>query len=150
MVIIRESIIADAPHILEFQIKMALETENLVLDKIVVNSGVKAVFKDKSKGIYYVAEIDGKVVGSALTTFEWSDWRNGRVLWFQSVFIMKNHRGKGIFRKMYGYIKELVNHPDSDLKGIRLYVDKTNKSAQAVYNKLGMKNHHYELYEWMK
>jgi len=128
MVIIRESIIADAPHILEFQIKMALETENLVLDKIVVN----------------------KVVGSALTTFEWSDWRNGRVLWFQSVFIMKNHRGKGIFRKMYGYIKELVNHPDSDLKGIRLYVDKTNKSAQAVYNKLGMKNHHYELYEWMK
>ncbi len=150
MVIIRESIIADAPHIVEFQIKMALETESLLLDKTIVSSGVEAIFKDKSKGVYYVAEIDGKVIGSTLTTFEWSDWRNGRVLWFQSVFIMKNRRGNGVFRKMYEHIKRIVDHPDSDLKGIRLYVDKTNKPAQAVYNKLGMKNHHYELYEWMK
>ena len=30
-----------------------------------------------------------------------------------------------------------------------LYVDKTNTSAQKVYEKLGMENHHYEMYEWM-
>ncbi len=150
MVTIRESIPADAPYIVEFQLTMALETENLILDKTTVSSGVEAVFKNKSKGIYYVAEIDGKVVGSSLTTFEWSDWRNGHVLWFQSVFIMKNQRGKGIFKKMYNHIKEKVIHPDTDLRGIRLYVDKTNISAQKVYAKLGMHNHHYEMYEWMK
>ena len=34
--------------------------------------------------------------------------------------------------------------------GLRLYVDKTNTSAQEVYTRLGMSKEHYELYEWLK
>jgi len=37
-----------------------------------------------------------------------------------------------------------------ELMGLRLYVDKQNKLAQEVYEKLGMNKHHYELYEWLK
>jgi len=128
---------------------MALETENLELSGLTVNNGVKAVFKDKSKGTYYVAELDGKIVGSLLTTYEWSDWRNGRVLWIQSVYVEKQHRGKGIYRKLYEHVKKLVEHDKTDFRGIRLYVDKSNSSAQKVYEKLGMESHHYEMYEWM-
>jgi RimJ/RimL family protein N-acetyltransferase len=29
-------------------------------------------------------------------------------------------------------------------------VDKRNKSAQEVYEKLGMSKEHYELFEWLK
>jgi predicted GNAT family acetyltransferase len=39
---------------------------------------------------------------------------------------------------------------DPDLRGIRLYVDKTNAVAKAVYQKLGMNGEHYQMYEWMK
>ncbi|MCK5105815.1 MAG: GNAT family N-acetyltransferase [Cyclobacteriaceae bacterium] len=149
MIKIREANRSDAPSIIDFQLKMALETENLELTKSVLESGVKAVFDEDSKGAYYVAEVDGTVVGSLLTTYEWSDWRNGQILWIQSVYVANEFRGKGIYRNMYEYIKNKVRDHKLDFKGIRLYVDKTNGVAQKVYKKLGMENHHYEMYEWM-
>jgi len=149
MILIRKAKLTDSHQIVSFQVQMALETENLVLEKRIVEIGVEAVFQDKTKGTYYVAEIEGKVVGSLLTTYEWSDWRNGRVLWIQSVFVEADQRGKGVYRKLYEYVKERVQLDDTDFRGIRLYVDKTNTAAQKVYEKLGMENHHYEMYEWM-
>lgn len=149
MIRIREAVSTDSKHIIDFQLKMAQETENLKLDKSVVTLGVQAIFNDPAKGTYYVAEGDGNVVGSLLTTYEWSDWRNGQVLWIQSVYILKESRGKKIYSKMYAYVKSKVEINSATFKGIRLYVDKTNESAQKVYQKLGMENHHYEMYEWM-
>ena len=140
---------SDKSQIAQFQIEMALETENLALDKDVVDLGVQAIFDDSSKGSYFVAEAKGKVVGSLLTTYEWSDWRNGQVIWIQSVFVKKPYRGQGAFRKLYEYIKDIVLSEKNDYRGIRLYVDKSNISAQKVYEKLGMQNHHYETFEWM-
>lgn len=134
--------------IVDFQLKMALETENLLLDKQIVTKGVKAVFNDRSKGCYYVACIEDVVIASLLTTYEWSDWRNGTVIWIQSVFVVPEYRRNGIFRAMYEYIMEIVNNED-EYKGIRLYVDKTNKAAQKVYQALAMNGEHYQLYEWM-
>ena len=149
MIKIRKANIHDSPSIVEFQLKMALETEELQLNKSTVEEGVKAVFADENKGNYYVAELEDKVVASLMTTYEWSDWRNGRVLWIQSVFVDKMHRGKGIYRKLYEHVREIVKNDDTDFRGIRLYVDKTNLSAQKVYARMGMENHHYEMYEWM-
>jgi ribosomal protein S18 acetylase RimI-like enzyme len=37
-----------------------------------------------------------------------------------------------------------------DLRGLRLYVDKSNANAQKVYEALGMSGEHYHLYEWLK
>ena len=149
MITVREAIPSDGQSIVAFQLEMALETENFHLDKCTVERGVNAVFKDSEKGTYYVAEIEEEIIGSLLTTFEWSDWRNGRVLWIQSVFVKKNHRGKGVYRLLYQHIKSIVESNESDFRGIRLYVDKSNAKAQKVYQKLGMQNHHYELFEWM-
>jgi len=149
MVQVRTAKISDSPQIKDFQIRMAMETENLQLDASVVEKGVNAVFKDESKGTYYVAELDGKVVASLLTTYEWSDWRNGQVLWIQSVYVSPEYRGLGIYRRLYEHIKDIVKSHKNNFRGIRLYVDKTNKNARNVYEKLGMENHHYEMYEWM-
>jgi ribosomal protein S18 acetylase RimI-like enzyme len=71
------------------------------------------------------------------------------VIWIQSVYITSLHRGKGIYKKMYEHIQQMVM-ADPDLLGIRLYVDKTNKPAQQVYKKLGMNGEHYQVYEWVK
>jgi len=149
MVKIRDAVIADKEQIVEFQLAMALETENLLLDKYVVDLGVEAVFRDPSKGNYYVAENNGKVIGSLLITFEWSDWRNGQIVWIQSVFVDKDYRGQGVFKMLYEHIKSRVLNEENGFRGIRLYVDKSNESARKVYEKLGMENHHYETYEWM-
>ena len=132
-----------------FQENMALETENITLDKETVRQGVKAVIADVNKGAYYIAEKNGEIIASLLTTFEWSDWRNGTVLWIQSVYVLPEHRGKGIYKAMYQHIQALVSK-NNQLKGIRLYVEKNNHTAQKVYEKLGMTSEHYQLYEWLK
>jgi L-amino acid N-acyltransferase YncA len=147
--LIREAIVKDIPHLLDFQLKMALETENITLEISSLTLGVNRLFKDPTKGRYYVAEENDEVIGCLMTTFEWSDWRNGTVLWIQSVYVSRDHRGKGVYKKMYDHIKQMVD-TDPDLKGIRLYVDKANDAAQQVYRNLKMNGEHYQVYEWMK
>lgn len=57
MIIIRNAVLDDAISIIEFQQKMALETEGVnPYDYHTVTEGVHAVFKDGDKGAYYVAE----------------------------------------------------------------------------------------------
>jgi len=147
--LIREATENDIPSLLDFQLKMALETENITLEISSLTLGVHRLFKDPTKGRYYVAEEDRDVVGCLMTTYEWSDWRNGTVLWIQSVYVTKEHRGQGVFKEMYKHIKLLVEN-DPDSKGIRLYVDKSNAAAQRTYQKLGMNGDHYTVFEWMK
>jgi ribosomal protein S18 acetylase RimI-like enzyme len=147
--IIRKAKKDDAGQITAFQLHMALETENLKLEKNIVDRGIAQVFSDPSKGTYYVAEKKGQVIASLLTTYEWSDWRNGTVLWIQSVYVLPEFRGNGVYKNMYRHIQQLVEH-DKQLKGIRLYVDQTNIGARQVYQKLGMTAEHYQLFEWMK
>jgi GNAT superfamily N-acetyltransferase len=145
--IIRESNINDIESIVDFQFKMAKETEGLELNHERLRKGVAAVYADAHKGIYYVAEFEGKVVASLLTTFEWSDWRNGLVLWIQSVYVLPEYRGKGAYKKMYQFLRDKVEN-DQGLLGLRLYVEKNNKVAQQVYAKSGMDGDHYFMYEW--
>ncbi|NOR74198.1 MAG: GNAT family N-acetyltransferase [Draconibacterium sp.] len=147
--IVRKATSNDLSKIVDFQLLMAKETENILLDKKIVTKGVLAVLNDNSKGQYYVAELNGKVMSSLLTTFEWSDWRNGTVLWIQSVYVLPEFRRKGVYRTMYSFIKgEVLN--DQNLKGIRLYADKSNYLAQKTYKTLGMSPDHYVTFEWLK
>lgn len=146
---IRPGLLFDVDTIADFQVRMAFETENMGLDKPTVVKGVSAVFDDPGKGKYWLAEMDGSVVGCLLAIPEWSDWRNGTVLWIHSVYVPNEHRKKGIYKKLYAHLKEIVSE-SKELRGLRLYVDKTNKKAQAVYETLGMSGEHYHLYEWMK
>jgi ribosomal protein S18 acetylase RimI-like enzyme len=146
---IRPGLLFDIETIADFQVKMALETENMKLDPPTVNLGVTAVMDDPSKGKYWLAEIDGEVAGCLLTVPEWSDWRNGTVLWIHSVYVPLKFRKNGVYRALYAHMQQLVSEAP-DLRGLRLYVDKTNVQAQKVYETLGMSGEHYHLFEWMK
>ena len=146
---VRKATIKDYQSIVNFQQAMARETEGIELLLDPLEKGVKAVLEDPSKGIYYVAEINKKVVSSLLTTYEWSDWRNGTVLWIQSVFVLPEYRRKGVYRNMYSHLKNKVTK-DGRLKGIRLYADKSNRAAHKTYENLGMSQDHYVTFEWLK
>ncbi|HEX3128992.1 MAG TPA: GNAT family N-acetyltransferase [Thermoanaerobaculia bacterium] len=146
---IRPAIPGDAEAIVDFQIRMARETEELELEPEVVTCGVRAVLDDSTKGQYWVADSGGHLVGSLLTTYEWSDWRDGTVLWVQSVYVVPALRGRGIYRRLYEHLRDRVL-ASPDLRGIRLYVDRRNLAAQRIYERLGMSREHYEMFEWMK
>lgn len=135
----------DTAAIAQFQVDMAQESEGTALDHELVLKGVAAAMADKYKGTYIVARVEGEAIGSLMLTREWSDWTNKWYWWIQSVYVKPEYRGKGAYRAMYQKIKEMAR--EEGIAQIRLYVDKTNYSAQKVYQKLGMAECHYYMYE---
>jgi len=148
MITIRKAIPEDSSVIIDFQQKMAWETEKITLNPDIINKGVNAVFDKPGRGQYWVAETDGNVIASLLITYEWSDWRNSDVWWFQSVYVLPGYRRTGVFRSMYAFIKNEAER--LGVAGLRLYVETNNVRAQKTYEALGMHSEHYTMYEWLR
>jgi len=144
---IRSATPDDASSIADFNIRMAMETEELALDPSTIFPGVRAVFLDPSRGKYFVAEIAGSVVGCLLITHEWSDWRNGDIWWIQSVYVHPDARRKGIFTALYRHVEKVARAAGA--VGLRLYMEEENKTAQATYERLGMRLTQYRVLEEM-
>jgi len=149
MVEIREGRLDDLGRIVEFEVRMAEETEGMELDEDMVTKGGRGVFEKPARGTYWVAEEDGEIVGVLLAIPEWSDWRDGTVLWIHSLYVVPDARERGVFKQLYEHLRKHVEQQPG-LMGLRLYVDKKNMRAQKVYERLGMSKDHYELYEWLK
>ncbi len=138
----------DASALIAFNQAMALETEGRSLDPTTIKGGVEAVFDDEKKGFYVVAEESGEIVGGLMITFEWSDWRNAWFWWIQSVYVLPDSRGRGVYAALYEFVKEKARQA-RNVCGFRLYVEKENTRAQNVYEKLGMQRSKYLPYEEM-
>lgn len=136
----------EAGTIADFNIAMALETEGLTLDPAKIRPGVEGLFAQPQFGFYLVAESDGQIAGGLMITYEWSDWRNKVFWWIQSVYVAPSHRGRGVYRALYEGAKQLAAS-EANCCGFRLYVEKENTAAQAVYKKLGMHESHYLMFE---
>ncbi len=134
---IRRARPADGKIIAAFNQAMALETESKTLDTRTALEGVKAALADSDRALYFVAEVDGKVIGQTMITTEWSDWRNGWFWWIQSVYVDPAHRRRGIFSSLYHHIRKSARSTP-DVCGLRLYVHDENKRAIQTYHKLGM------------
>ena len=145
-IIVRRAEPSDAERIAGFQQSMAMETEGKRLDQSLISAGVDAVFDDADKGFYLVAESEGKVVGSLLITYEWSEWRNATFWWIQSVFVDAEHRRRGVYTALHDHVLDHARESD-DICGVRLYVERSNHIAQQTYKSLGMDHSHYDLYE---
>ena len=136
----------DAATIADFQLMMAKESEGTELEKETVLKGVKAVLEDSSKGFYLVArDSEGQAIGSMLSTKEWSDWRATWYWWIQSVFVDPAYRRQGVYSAIYATIKEMAQR--EGVATLRLYVDRDNETAKRTYQKNGMEESHYLLYE---
>lgn len=145
-VLVRPAQWADRERIVEFQLAMALETEDRRLDLERLRAGVGAVLDDAGRGRYLVAERAGHVVGSLLLTLEWSDWRSAWFWWIQSVYTAPEARGSGVYRALHERVVEEARIA-GDVCGLRLYVEEENQAAQRVYETLGMRRSTYRFYE---
>ena len=136
----------DAEFLVNGNASMARETEHLELDLDRLLAGVEALFQYPGRGLYYIAECDGRRAGQMMITYEWSDWRNGTFWWIQSVWVEPEFRGRGVFRALYSHVERLAR-ADHSVCGLRLYVENDNRRAQATYERCGMKATAYRLYE---
>jgi ribosomal protein S18 acetylase RimI-like enzyme len=133
---------------------MARETEGKELPIETISSGVRNLLKNPHLGFYVVAENQGEMVaenqgemrGSLMVTTEWSDWRSGFFWWIQSVYVRPEFRHQGIYRRLYEYVKGRIVH-ETNVCGLRLYVERENTVAQSTYKALGMLETPYRIYE---
>jgi len=143
---IRRATPADAETIAAFNEALARESERRTLAPQVVRAGVRAVLTDHGKGVYYVAEQAGKIVGQLLLTREWSDWRHGWFWWIQSVYVAPAARGRGVYAALQHAVVGMARR-SGDVCGLRLYVDQENKAAENVYRRLGFQPAAYQMLE---
>ncbi|MGH7565943.1 MAG: GNAT family N-acetyltransferase [Gemmatimonadota bacterium] len=167
MIIVRAARESDVSLIADFNHRLARESEDRELDWGTLARGVAALIADLARGHYWIAEATGPAhagesapaggtagtgagaVGQCLVTTEWSDWTNGRYWWFQSVYVVPEYRGHGVFRALWDHV-ESAARSEGDVASLRLYVEQDNASARAVYEKLGMKETGYMVYEkWL-
>ncbi len=107
---------------------------------------MKKLLRDSAKGFYLLAEINGRVAGQIMITFEWSDWRDGNFWWIQSVFVAPRFRQCGVFKALFAEVQRLA-FERGDVCGLRLYVELSNARAQRAYVRLGLHRAHYEMFE---
>ncbi|MCH7621944.1 MAG: GNAT family N-acetyltransferase [Chloroflexi bacterium] len=143
---IRRAIGSDLETIVDFNSAMARETEGKTLDLGRLRPGVAAVLADGGWGFYLLAEIAGQVAGQLMITTEWSDWRNAYFWWIQSVYVIPEHRRRGVYRALDQQVRAQARLR-GNVCGVRLYVDRRNHGAQKVYSSLGMCPSHYDMYE---
>ncbi len=146
-VTVRSAAAGDVETLANFNIRLASETESHDLDAPTVLAGVAAAVADERKGRYFVADINGEIVGCLMITLEWSDWRNGDLWWIQSVYVKSAHRGRGVFRALHAEARNAARAAGA--RGLRLYVERDNETAIATYKKLGMSDAGYFLMEEM-
>lgn len=144
---VREARPVDLGVLVDFSRAMARETEGLDLAEDLVRAGTAAVLRDPARGAYLVAEgPDGMPVGQLMITSEWSDWRNAWFWWIQSVYVRPGSRGRGVYRLLHREVERRAR-ARGDVCGLRLYVARRNRGAQAVYGALGMAHADYEMFE---
>ena len=96
MLHVRPATPGDLDTIVLGNMKLAEESENMRLDPATLRPGITALLEGRAPGVYWVAELDGQVVGQLLITYEWSDWRNCMVWWIQSVYVAPEARARRV------------------------------------------------------
>ena len=143
---IRDAVADDALLLARWAQAMAFETEGKQLSDGDILPGVARGIAEPTLARYFVAENDGKPVGTLMLTAEWSDWRNGLWWWIQSVYVAPEARRRGVYRALYAHVRALAD-ADPGVCGLRLYVEKENLAAQRTYAALGMRDAHYLVFE---
>lgn len=147
---IRRADVADVATMADFNLRLAAETESRPLDRAIVTNGVRRGLEAGDEVQYWVAECNQdaafRIVAQLMLTREWSDWRDGWMVWLQSVYVLPEFRGQNVFTQLFAAAASSIRmNPDN--VGIRLYVERENSAAQAAYRKLGFSDPGYGVLE---
>lgn len=143
---VRSANLSDQAFIVQFNARLAEESEGKTLDLAVLENGVKQALTNSGRLRYWIAEVGGQVAGQAAISWEWSDWRNGWIWWLQSVYVQTPYRGVGVFRSLLAEIQNSAR-VEQDVIGLRLYVEDHNLAAHKVYQAVGFQPGGYQVYE---
>ena len=89
----------------------------------------------------YMLVCDGNNVGYCVTMKTYSVEAGGITIWIDELFVLEEHRSKGLGRELFKYIEE---NGDKKLRRIRLEVELENGRAISLYKKMGFEPAPYD------
>lgn len=87
-------------------------------------------FGPQPRFAFFVAELQGQVVGMALYYYKYSTWK-GPCLFLEDIVVTATARGKGIGRQLFNAVKAVAR--ESQVKRMEWQVLHWNESAIAFY-----------------
>lgn len=141
---VREAQIEDLEKLVSFIEVEAVEAEQADIPLETIRKGIKIGLEDDDIANYWVLQTsEGEVIGNTSVVKEWSDWNAGYYWWIQSMFIMQEHRGKGLMELMLDKVRE-AGKEEGALE-LRLYVHKENNRAIKAYYRDGFQDCNYKI-----
>jgi len=141
---VRRATINDLPHIVNFIIQEAVESEGRAADLSKLENGISTALNNEAIAIYWMlVDQDSQPVGCTSVVKEWSDWNAGYYWWIQSLFVVPEHRGKGLLNVMMDAVA--VDAKAASSLEIRLYVHRNNARAIRAYHKAEFQPSDYQI-----
>ena len=141
---IRQAETIDLETVVDFTLEEAHEAEGQEIDRDSVRRGILAGLEDPSLSTYWVAETaDGQVVASTSAVREWSNFNGGYYWWVQSLFIVPEHRGRGLVELLLDQLADVARAAGA--LDLRLYAHKANRRALEAYRRCGFSEAPYAI-----
>ncbi|OGD19213.1 MAG: GNAT family N-acetyltransferase [Candidatus Aminicenantes bacterium RBG_13_59_9] len=142
--IIRRAGISDLDELVQFTLREAEEAEGRRPNEATARLGIRAALEDVSVAVYWVAAAEpAGIAGNISVVKEWSNWNAGYYWWIQSLYILPEHRGRGIMKLLIDAVQESASK--NQALDLRLYVHKNNERALRAYRKAGFVDAAYRI-----
>lgn len=132
--IIRKALKEDMPAVLDLVKELAVFEKEPNAVKISAETLEKEGLGDHPLFTCFVAEVDNKIVGIALTYFVFSTWR-GRTLHLEDLIVTQKMRGKGVGMALYTQVMKFAK--EQDVAHVKWIVLDWNTPAIDFYEKTG-------------
>jgi ribosomal protein S18 acetylase RimI-like enzyme len=139
--VIRPATPADSDTLVAFTLSEALDAERRTLNRTEVRRGVAGAFDTPPKARYWVVESGGQLVAGTSIVTEWSNFRGGDYWWIQSLYILPEHRGRGLVDIILGHLVQEAKAGGA--LDLRLYGYNTNARALRAYQRFGFREAPY-------
>lgn len=146
MVTVRLGTPADLEACVRGDLGNAWETEGVRLDEAAVRRAWASLLADPSKGLCFVALDGDRPVGTTYVTFEWSTWHDAWYWWIQSLYVVPERRGQGVYSALWRAVQEEARRRGG-VRSIRLYVERHNEAGLRAYRGHGMEETPYLVFE---
>jgi hypothetical protein len=130
---IRKATREDMPQVLEL-IKELAAYENASDQVEITISDLEEEGFDKGSFTCFVADVDGRLEGMALTYFRFSTWK-GRTVHLEDLIVRKSMRGTGLGGALYKTVVQFGK--DNGVRRIEWVVSEGNKNAIQFYENSG-------------
>jgi GNAT superfamily N-acetyltransferase len=142
--VVRRAEEGDLESLVSFTVAEAREAEGIAIDPQVVRCGVAAGLLDQDVAMYWVVESgQDEIVASTSVVREWSDWCAEYYWWIQSMYVVADHRGRGLLEMLIGAVAAEAR--DSGAADLRLYVHEQNVRARRAYRRCGFEDLPYRI-----